>query len=184
MKPATTKAAAAAIRRHFNQTAPEHKPEYMGQYMTQTAAGPVWSYFSPFSIITGPDPLPDLPRVERVNQMDPVAYMKKAIDNAGKYSRWSSREYHAPAQAVTVAALKEYRKTEDGKKYAYAIQDGDQEIGVNARYMLDLLTIYPAARVFVGGPFDIIILADPETLDPVAAVSPVRLDINRKAKTA
>lgn len=80
--------------------------------------------------------------------------------------------------------MKEYRKTEDGKKYAYAIQDGDQEIGVNARYMLDLLTIYPAARVFVGGPFDIIILADPETLDPVAAVSPVRLDINRKSKTA
>lgn len=176
MKPAMTKAAAAAIRRLFNQTATVDNPLYHGQYMTQTAAGPVWSYFGPFSIITAPDPLPGLPRVERVNQWDPVAFMQKAIDRAGKYSR----EYHAPDQAVTVAALKEYRKTEAGKKYVYAIHDGDQEIGVNARYMLDLLTIYPAARVFVGGPLDIIILADPETLDPVAAVPPVKLPSTAK----
>lgn len=178
MKPATTKAAAAAIKRHYNQTAPEYKPLYNGQYQTETENGIVWAYFSPYSIITSPEPLPDLPHVERVNQRNPLEYMQKLMEDAGKYWRYSSREYHAPAEAVTRSALTAWRREHDARE-AYAIQDGDQEIGVNARYMLDLLTVYPEARLYVAGPLKPILLADPETLDPVAAVSPVRLDANR-----
>ena len=178
MKPATTKAAAAAIKRHFNQTAPEHKPEYMGQYKTETERGPVWSYFCGFSIITSPDPLPELPILETGPQADPVAYMRKLIESAGKNWRYSSREYHAPAEPVTRSALTAWRKAHDARE-AYPIPDGDQEIGVNARYMLDLLTVYPEARIYCAGPLEPLILADPETLDPVAAVAPVRLDANR-----
>lgn len=178
MNIATTKAAAAAIKRHYSMTSGSFngRSQYDGQYLKQTTSGPRWTYCSGYSIITSPDPLPGLEQLPDLGQLDPVEFMENHLYSFKPTSR---REYHAAPETVTRAAVDAWRKNKENNGLAYAIQDRGQEIGVNARYLSDLMTIYPKALLYVAGPLDPIILSDAGPLEPVALVMPVRLDANR-----
>lgn len=170
MKPATTKAAAAAILNHYADTAGLMKEDkrsiYGGQYKIETPDGPLYCYVSGYSIITSPDPLPGLEIIETKDQLNPYEYMRKAQEQA-------RQDYHQPETPLNREALKAWKRTPEGKKHGFSIEDGPQRIGVSARYALDFMTIYPKALVFVAGPLDPIIFADPETLDQAGMIMPV-----------
>lgn len=179
---ATTKAAAAAILNHYADTAGLMKEDkrsiYGGQYKIETPDGPLYCYVSGYSIITSPDPLPGLEIIETKDQLNPYEYMRKAQEqarNGWRYGgRWTAgQDYHQPETLLNREALKAWKRTPEGKTYGFSIEDGPQRIGVSARYALDFMTIYPKALVFVAGPLDPIIFADPETLDPAGMIMPV-----------
>ena len=173
MKAKETKAAAAAIKRIFATVENVDKAQYKGQYKT----GDMYSFFGPFITMTADAPIPGIPELDNIGQTDPATFLQNYIDNP-RYRR-SCRDYHTPEHVPTLEELKAWRRQEDGKNLAFPIQDGDQQIGVSTRYLIDLMTVFPGLRLYVSGPLDIIILSD-ENLQPVAGIAPVILDLNRK----
>jgi hypothetical protein len=116
--------------------------------------------------------------IETKDQLNPYEYMRNAQEqarNGWRYGgRWTAgQDYHQPETPLNREALKAWKRTPEGKKHGFSIEDGPQRIGVSARYALDFMTIYPKALVFVAGPLDPIIFADPETLDPAGMIMPV-----------
>lgn len=177
MKAKETKAAAAAIRRIFATVDNAGKAQYKGQYKT----GDRYSFYGPYLTMTADAPIPGMPELENIGQTDPAAFLQMLIDNPRH--RRSCRDYHTPEHVPTLDELKAWRRQEDGKILAFPIQDGDQQIGVNARYLIDLMTVFPGLQIYVSGPLDIIILSD-ENLQPVAGIAPVILQLNGKRRTA
>lgn len=177
MKPATTKAAEKAILRHYKTLVKSEYPDYMGQYQTETETGTTWTYCNGITMMTSPEPIPGIPVIEYRHQLRPEI-MKDQINAArDKWRRRRGGEYHAPAEAVTRKALETWRREHKDKKEPFRIQDGPQEIGINSRYLLDFMTIYPNARLYVAGPLDPVLLLDPGKQDqrPVACIMPIRI---------
>lgn len=177
MKAKDTKAASAAIKRIFATVKNAGKAQYEGQYKT----GDRYSFFGPYLTMTTDAPIPGIPEIENIGQTDPAAFLQSLIDNPRR--RRSCRDYHTPEHVPTLEELKAWRRQEDGKFLAFPIQDGDQQIGVNARYLIDIMTVFPDLQLYVSGPLDIIILSD-ENLQPVAGIAPVILQRNEKRRTA
>lgn len=163
---ATTKAAEIAIRRAMRMTErfTWTRPEYRGQYLKRTRAGELWTFSGAYMILTSPDPLPGLPRLDTFAQLDPLAYIDRMT---------TGRSYAAPAEIPTRSQLDAFRRSA-GPRTPYQLQGSGEPVGVNPQYLRDLLTIYPGAGVTIAGPLDPIIIRD-DAGEPVAALAPVRL---------
>ena len=177
MKPATTKAAEKAIARHYRTMYKSEYLDYMGQYQTETDDGTTWTYCNGVTMMTSPERLPGIPETKYRRQLRPEIMCDQINAARDRQRRRRGPEYHTPAENVTRKTLEAWKREHKDKKEPFRINDGPQEIGVNPRYLLDFMTIYPAARLYVAGPLDPIIFVDPEKLDqkPVALIMPVRI---------
>lgn len=173
----TTSAGKLAALKRVLKSAPEY---LQGQYKQ----GERWYMLDGLRLYSSaekfPETIPELPG------------RGEAHFNAVKFldeirAKW--HEYRPAPETVTRAAVKEYKarpenkpQSKHGSPRPYIIEEPHQNTGVNAEYLLDLMTLYPEAVIMISGQYSPIVAAvDGE---PVAVVMPVRVTQPRKEESA
>ena len=142
----------------------------------QFEQGGKWYICDGYRLYSSPEKFPET--VPTIEQHTDVARFIDRLD-MGKYRP-------APA-TLTRSALKEYMSRPEYKntkynKPCFVVASDGQKIGFNPSYLLDAMSIYPDAEIYLSGPYTP--AAFVENGEVVAIVQPCHLASDREANAA